>query len=239
MIFAMAMGNGESEGAGTTPSDAAGVRRGLRARLFAWSLGHADDAQRRLYADRKRALFARIEGRDGAPPVVAEIGAGTGLNARYLPRGARWVVVEPNVHLHGRIRAAARAHGLALDLSAGTADALPLADGAADAVVSTLVLCSVPDVGAALAEVRRVLRPGGRFVFVEHVAAEGGWRRRLQRAVRGPWGAVADGCRPDRETGRMIEAAGFASVAIERFRAPVAVVSPHVAGIATTGEGGG
>ncbi|WP_412069351.1 class I SAM-dependent methyltransferase [Rubrivirga sp. IMCC43871] len=206
----------------------------MRARLFAWSLSHADAAQRRLYAARKRPLFETIEGRDGAPPVVVEIGAGTGLNARHLPAGARWVVVEPNVHFHDDIRASAAAHGLALTLSAGTAEALPLAAGAADAVVSTLVLCSVADVDAALAEARRVLRPGGRFVFVEHVAApSGSMRRGWQRALRAPWGVVADGCRPDRETGRRIEAAGFASVALEPFDADLFLVSPHIAGVAT------
>lgn len=201
--------------------------------MFAWSLGHADAAQRRLYADRKRPLFEAIEGRDGAPPLVVEVGAGTGLNARYLPAGARWVVVEPNVHFHARIRAAAVAHGLALDLSAGTAEALPLADGTADAVVSTLVLCSVADVDAALAEARRVLRPGGRFVFVEHVTAPAGTARRWwQRALRAPWRAVADGCHPDRETGRRIEAAGFASVEMAPFEADLFLVSPHIAGVA-------
>ncbi|WP_412061510.1 class I SAM-dependent methyltransferase [Rubrivirga sp. IMCC45206] len=228
------MGEWVGEGDAITPAGPPGVRRGLRARLFAWSLGHADATQRRLYADRKRPLFARIEGRDGAPPVVVEIGAGTGLNAAYLPAGARWVVVEPNVHFHDRIRAAAAAHGLALDVHAGTADALPLADGAADAVVSTLVLCSVPDVDAALAEARRVLRPGGRFVFIEHVAAPAGTARRgWQRALRAPWRAVADGCHPDRETGRHIEAAGFASVALDPFDADLFLVSPHIAGTAT------
>ena len=197
-------------------------------------MAHADDAQRRLYGRRKRALFGRIAGRDGAPPVVVEIGAGSGLNAAYLPAGARWIVVEPNVHFHGRIREAAAAHGLGLDLAAGTAEALPLADGAADAVLSTLVLCSVDDVAQSLAEARRVLRPGGRFVFVEHVAAPpGSLRRRAQRAFRRPWGWFADGCRPDQETGRLIREAGFADVEMEAFRAGLGLVAPHVAGVAT------
>ncbi len=202
--------------------------------MFAWSLGHADGAQHQLYAERKRRLFRRIEGRDGRPPVVVEIGAGTGLNATFLPAGTRWVVVEPNVHFHGRIQRAADANGLDLDLRAGTAEHLPVADGEADAVVSTLVLCSVADVDRALAEIRRALRPRGRFVFVEHVVARPGTAlRRVQRAVRRPWGWVADGCRPDRDTGARIREAGFFDLEIERFQADLLVVTPHVAGVAT------
>ncbi len=200
-------------------------------------LARGDDLQHRVYGARKRRLFSQIEGRDGAPPVVVEVGAGTGLNAVYLPAGARWIAVEPNVHFHERIRAAAAAHGLDVEVRAGLAEALPVADGAADAVVSTLVLCSVDDVRQSLAEVRRVLRPGGRFVFVEHVAApEGTGLRRLQRLLRGPWGLVADGCRPDQDTERLLCGAGFASVEREAFRVPGALVAPHIAGVAIVGR---
>ncbi|PAP75555.1 class I SAM-dependent methyltransferase [Rubrivirga marina] len=197
-------------------------------------LANGDDAQHRLYGHRKRALFAEIDGRGGHPPTVVEIGAGTGLNARYLLPGAAWIVVEPNVHFHDHIRAEAEAHGLDLDLRVGTSENLPVADGEADAVVSTLVLCSVGDVRRSLAEARRALRPGGRFMFVEHVAAPAGSSlRRVQRLLRRPWGWVADGCRPDQDTELLIEAAGFSDVWIERFDADLGLVAPHVAGVAT------
>ena len=225
---------GGSEGTAATPAATGQVRSGLGARFFAWTLGHGDAAQHRLYGRRKRRLFSHIEGRGGTPPVVVEIGAGTGLNARYLPAGARWVVVEPNVHFREDLEREAAAYGLDLDLHVGGAEALPLADGAADAVVSTLVLCSVGDVGRSLAEARRVLRPGGRFVFVEHVAAPSGTALRgAQRLLRRPWGWVADGCRPDQETEPLVRAAGFREVDVERFRVPFALVAPHVAGVAT------
>ena len=166
---------------------------------------------------------------------MVEIGPGAGPNARWLAPGTRWVCVEPNVHFHPRLRRAARDWGLDLELVAGTAEALPMAAGAADAVVSTLVLCSVRDVPQALAEVRRVLRPGGRFVFVEHVAAPSGSSlRRLQTALRRPWGWVADGCRPDRQTEAAIRAAGFASVTVDAFRAPLGLAAPHIAGVAVS-----
>lgn len=208
------------------------VRRGLRARLFAWALAHSGDADRRLYGDRKRDLFARAVPSGGQ--MVVEIGAGAGPNAAYLPRGTRWLVAEPNVHFHPHLRRAARAHGLDLTLLAGDAERLPLPDASVDAVVTTLVLCSVPDPARALAEARRVLHPGGRLVFVEHVAAPDGSRlRRFQRLLRTPWGVVADGCRPDRDTEATLRAAGFAHLEVEGFRAPLGLVGPHIAGIAT------
>lgn len=223
---------GESERTGPTPDPDAEVRSGLRKRLFAWSLGHADATHQRVYGARTRRLLADVTGRDGAPPVVVEIGAGAGPNARYLPAGTRWIAVEPNVHFHARLREAAEAHGLDLTIHAGVAEALPVADGAADAVVSTLVLCSVDDVRQSLAEVRRVLRPGGRFVFVEHVAApEETALRVFQGLIRRPWGWIADGCRPDRETEQRIREAGFRDVSVERFRVALGPVAPHVAGV--------
>jgi len=114
---------------------------------------------------------------------------------------------------------------------------MEMPDASVDAVVSTLVLCSVDGHRDALAEILRVLRPGGRFVFIEHVGApEGTWLRRLQRWIRPLWKPVADGCRPDRDTGDRILEAGFERVEMDRFRLPLPVVSPHVAGTAWKAE---
>lgn len=206
----------------------AAPRRGPGARWLAFVLARSERADGRLYGARKRALLA------GLGRTVVEIGAGTGTSASYLDRGTRWRVVEPNGYVPADLKRAADRHGLALDLHAGTAEALPFPDASADAVVSTLVLCSVSDPARALAEVRRVLRPGGRFAFIEHVAAPSGSILHLaQRALRAPWGLVADGCRPDRETEALVRAAGFASVEVERFRLPLGLVAPHIAGSAT------
>ena len=211
-----------------TERGCAEVRRGPGKAFFAWLLAHGGGTDRRLYGERKRTLLS------GLGPTVVEIGAGAGPNAAYYAPGTRWLAVEPNAHFHPRLRRAAEAHGLELDVVPAVAERLPLPDGSADAVVSTLVLCSVGDPAAALAEARRVLRPGGRFVFIEHVAApEGSRRRAWQRRLRRPWGWVADGCRPDRDTETAIRAAGFARVELERFRVPGGLVAPHIAGVAT------
>jgi ubiquinone/menaquinone biosynthesis C-methylase UbiE len=214
---------------GPTSEVTPGVRRGLGAWWFAWLLSHGEGTDRSLYGERKRDLLGDLGG------TVVEIGPGAGVNLPYYGGDVRWIGVEPNVHFHPRLRRKAQRLGLDAAVHGGVAERLPLPDASADAVVSTLVLCSVDDPAAALAEVRRVLKPGGRFVFIEHVAAPGGsLLRRVQRWVRPAWGALADGCRPDRETGRVIASAGFAEVQIERFDAavPLPVVRPHIVGTA-------
>jgi ubiquinone/menaquinone biosynthesis C-methylase UbiE len=110
---------------------------------------------------------------------------------------------------------------------------LPLETGSVDFVVSTLVLCSVVDQGRAIREAIRVLKPGGRFIFIEHVAAPTGTLlRRIQSGIRPLWKEVCDGCRPDRATREALEASGFAALDIQEFSAPLPVVRPHIAGSA-------
>jgi ubiquinone/menaquinone biosynthesis C-methylase UbiE len=205
-----------------------GEGRGVRKRLFAAVLERGSRWHEPLVADRKRALLGDLSGD------VLEIGPGAGVNFAYLPRDVRWIGVEPNAYLRERLREEVARRGLSADLHAGTAERLPLPDRSVDAVVSTLVLCSVPDVDAVLGEVRRVLRPGGRFVFLEHVGAPPGtWLRAIQRLLRPIWRVVGDGCHPDRDTLDAIERAGFADLRAERFRVSAGLVSPHVAGVAT------
>lgn len=180
-----------------------------------------------LVAERKRRLFGGLTG------TVIEIGAGTGANLAFLAPGARWVGVEPNPAMRPYVERAARQSGAEAVLVEARAEALPFRDAVADAVISTLLLCSVEEPAAVLAEARRVLKPGGCFVFLEHVAAPPGTStRRRQRLVRPLWRLVADGCTPDRETWRWIERAGFARLEWERFTLPLPIAGPHIAGVA-------
>ena len=237
----------------------------LYQRYFAALMRLADGAQERHYGERKERLFDSIAPGDR----VVEIGPGTGVNLAHLPPGVRYVGVEPNPHMHAPLRRKADALDLAsVELHEARAEALPLPDEHADAVLSTLVLCSVDRPQQALAEVRRVLRPerqrgsalgvrperqrgadrssprggstlgvrpGGRFYFIEHVAAsEESTRRRVQRFIKPAWRPLADGCRPDQCTGALIERAGFAEVQIDRFPSGSVLnpIRPHVAGVA-------
>ena len=116
---------------------------------------------------------------------------------------------------------------------------LPFADESFDTVVSTLVLCTIPDPHAALTEIRRVLRPGGRVLFLEHVRGEGGvarWQDRIQPL----WSWLLAGCHPNRDTVSTIEAAGFRIEKVERFEPPMplSAFAPHVQGAASLVEGG-
>lgn len=205
--------------------------RELRRRLFARFYDRVQAAYDEHMGARKEALFADLSG------TVVEIGPGTGANLPHLPRDLRWIGIEPNFHMHARLRQRAAAAGIVAECRLASAQDLGLDDASVDVVLSTLVLCSVPDPAAVLAEVRRVLRPAGRFVFIEHVAApRGTLLRRLQRLVRPLWSFLADGCRPDRELGATIRAAGFRSLELEEFCVvrhwPLGLVGPHVAGVA-------
>src|SRR6185295_4957831 len=114
---------------------------------------------------------------------------------------------------HQRLLEEAARLGLGAEVRLGTAERLPFPDQSADAVVASLVLCTVRDPAAALREVRRMLRPGGRFVFIEHVGGEPGSRtHRAQRLVKPLWRVLGDGCHPDRDTEAAIREAGFARV---------------------------
>lgn len=187
-----------------------------------------DGYQHLLFGRRKRALFADLPGR------VVEIGPGTGANLRYYRPGTTVVAVEPNPHMHASLAAHARRRGVDLAVRARAADDTGLPDAGADAVVCTLVLCTVPDPAAAIAEIRRILRPGGRLVFLEHVHAAGPYGV-LQRVVARPWRWFFEGCDVRRDTETALAAAGFADLAVERYRAPSVFlpINPQIAGTAT------
>jgi SAM-dependent methyltransferase len=193
-----------------------------------WVLA-SDGPVDRYLARRKRALFAGLRGH------VIEIGPGEGASLRHLSAGVRWIGVEPDpVSRESALREARRV-GIAAMVLDGRAEALPVGDGSVDAVISTLVLCSVDDLGEALREVRRVLRPGGRFVFIEHVGATPGSRlRSLQERLAPWWLGVTGECRLARDTEAAISGAGFATVQVERFSMGPGMnpVSPGIAGVA-------
>ncbi len=164
-----------------------------------------------------------------------EIGSGTGANLRHYPPAVTEVVAtEPDPHMFKRLPKAAARAGVPVRLGQVGADRLPFRDSSVDTVVTTLVLCSVPDQAAALAEALRVLKPGGRLLFMEHVrsddpkiAAKQDKRERFHMRVAG-------GCHPNRDTLAAIGAAGFEVEQAERARFPgPKITRPHISGVAT------
>jgi SAM-dependent methyltransferase len=177
----------------------------------------------------KRRVFAEL------PDTVVELGSGVGANIRYLRPGSTLVAIEPNLPMHRRLRAAAERHGVRLDLRDRLAERTGLPDHSVDSVISSLVLCTVTDPVEVLAEVRRILRPGGTFRFVEHVAARTGTpTRTLQRALRRPWAWTFEGCSCERDLAGLLRAAGFARVDIEPYRlhTPFVPFNTQIAGVA-------
>lgn len=179
---------------------------------------------------RRRELLAGAHGR------VLEIGAGTGLNlALYTNAVDELVLTEPVAEMAARIRAKLdRGEGPArARIVAAPAEELPFADGEFDVVVSTLVLCTVGDPDAALAEVRRVLKPGGRLLFCEHVRSQGPRLARWQDRLERPWAAVGEGCHCNRDTLASIEAHfSLAGMRRERWRGVPPLVAPLIVGTA-------
>lgn len=150
---------------------------------------------------RQRAVL-QAEGR------VLEIGAGSGLNLPFYTRGVTGVLcLEP----HPRLLALARRQDAMVAWTAieGSADAIPLEDASVDTVVSTWTLCSIPNVGRALGEARRVLKPGGKLLFVEHGQAPDESVRRWQDRINPVWKRVAGGCHINRPIPQLVQSAGF------------------------------
>ncbi|HEX7659655.1 MAG TPA: methyltransferase domain-containing protein [Pseudonocardiaceae bacterium] len=178
----------------------------------------ADAGEHGEPAVRRDQLLAGLTGR------VVEIGAGSGTNFAHYPDTVTGVVaVEPEPYLRTWAEAAAERAPVPVSVVDGTADALPLTPASVDAGVVSLVLCSVPDQAAALAELFRVIRPGGELRFLEHVASDDPRWARRQRRLDPIWSAVSGGCHITRHTGESIEAAGFVVETRDEFQFPSGV----------------
>lgn len=189
----------------------AAVHHPLFARFYARVLVRSEPAEMRAHRDE---LLAGLSGR------VLELGAGAGTNFGHYPETVVEVVaVEPESYLREQAVAAAKDAKVPVTVLDGVADALPVEDASCDAVVACLVLCTVPDQARALAELRRVVKPGGELRFYEHVRAPEPRARRIQRAVdRTFWPRAFGGCHTHRDTVAAIAAAGFAVEQDRRLR---------------------
>lgn len=201
----------------------------VRSRLHAWFLAAIDGYTNRLLHAKKTELFGCLSG------TVVEIGPGVGANLTYFAGTGHVVGVEPNAHMRRLLKQRAARRGVDLELLPASAEATGLPDAYADFVVATLVLCTVEDPRNVLQEIRRILKPGGKFLFVEHVEApRGSMLRSLQKLLRHPWRYVFEGCCLDRDTASLIRANGFSSCEIARYRlkSPFVPVNEQIAGVA-------
>ena len=179
--------------------------------------------------DRRRELVA------GASGTTVEVGAGTGLNLDHYPDAVtELILTEPFEPMARRLRERAADEDRNVRVIEAPAERLPLEDASADTVVCTLVLCTVDDVPATLAEVARVLKPGGRLLFAEHVRSDDPALARWQDRLEVPWRLVGHGCRCNRDTVGAIEASPLAVESAELGRLPKAapIVRPLAVGSA-------
>ena len=173
----------------------------------------------------------------GAHGEVLEVGAGTGLNFGHYVAGqvTQVVATEPDPHMAKRARKAAAGAPVPIEVREASAEDLPFDAASFDTVVCTLVFCTIPNPGRAVGEIERVLKPGGKLLFLEHVRAEdpglAKWQDRLER----PWGVFGAGCHPNRDTLGLISASQLDVGEFRRDKLPKAppIVRPMVVGAAT------
>ncbi len=172
---------------------------------------------------------------------VVEIGAGTGVNLDlYGETVEDLTLVEPDPHMGAKLRErlASRTSGAPARLVTAPAESIPFEDDAFDTAVATLVLCTIPDPVAAIAELARVLKPGGRLLFIEHVRSDDPDRARWQDRLEKPWRFMADGCHCNRDTEAMLTASAFQVESLKHGKLPKSppIVRPLIRGAAVLAD---
>lgn len=199
-------------------------------RIFARIHAHNINRYNKYVDKEKLSLFSDLHGQ------VLEIGAGTGINIQYFPTDIDYIALEPNIEMHKYLNAEiSRKKFNSANISPAKAELLPFEKRKFDVVISTLVLCSVTNTDLVLQEIQRVLKPGGRFIFIEHIAAPHNiLLRKIQHLLKIPWKIVADGCNLEMDTAELIRSAKFDALQIKITNLPIfPLVSPHIFGTAS------
>jgi SAM-dependent methyltransferase len=201
----------------------------IRSTFTSWLLAAVEGTVEHHQGTARSALFGSARG------TVVDLGSGNGATFRHLPHDIELHAVEPNPRFHARLRRTAARQGRDVVVHTVPGEAIDLPDGTADTVVCSWVLCTVADPSVVLAEIRRILRPGGRLLVVEHVAAPAGTATAaVQRLLSRPWRWLFEGCNLRRDTETAIRDAGFRDVRLEvvTMRGPAIPMRPQLIGSA-------
>ncbi|WP_420320926.1 class I SAM-dependent methyltransferase [Flagellimonas sp.] len=183
-----------------------------------------------LFGKSKRMLFKNH------PKTVVEIGPGAGANMRYLKKGTKLIAIEPNIHMHKNLKKSARKYGINLEIKTIVGESIDLPDNSIDFVVCTLVMCTVSNPVKCIEQIKRILKPSGVFVFIEHVKAkENTLLEKIQNLTHKPWHWFFEGCNTNRDTKSLLESAGFSSLVLEEYSSysPFVPIIPQIRGQAT------
>ena len=220
-----------------------GIFKYISQRCFAVQMNYTLPKYNNAAMEYKQELFASLSDDKKEELTILEVGAGSGGNLNFYPKNIpiKVIAVEPNVHFQKYLqRNLARHENISLDryLVCPAENMKEVESNSLEIVISTIVMCSVQTQSAVLSEIKRVLKPGGKFYFMEHVAGEPGtWLFHLQNLLNTIWGLLFDGCNLNRNTSVAIDNAGFAQVKykrlmVEKLGAIFYVVQPHIAGYA-------
>lgn len=180
-----------------------------------------------LWGKSKKKLF------ENHPEIVVEIGPGAGANMRYLRKGTKLIAVEPNIYMHTNLQKSADKYGVELEIKTVLGESIDLPDGSCDFVVSTLVLCTVKDPIQCMNQIKRILKPKGTFVFIEHIKAkENTILSMIQNLLHRPWHWFFEGCNTNRDTKSLIESSGFSSLELKEYNlySPFIPITPQICG---------
>jgi len=200
--------------------------------INAWFFYTISGYMNMLWGKSKKRLF------QDHPETVVEIGPGAGANMRYLQKGTRLIAIEPNIHMHANLRKSAYKYGIQLEIKTIVGESIDLADNSCDFVVCTLVLCTVADPLLCIEQIKRILKPSGVFVFIEHVRAkENSILGFIQNLIHKPWHWFFEGCHTNRDTRSVLEASGFTTLEIESYNSysPFVPIIPQIRGRAIKG----
>jgi ubiquinone/menaquinone biosynthesis C-methylase UbiE len=201
----------------------------IRKKMFAWALCNSDETNHKIYGSYKDKLLSGLYGQ------VVEFGPGSGINFRYLSRNILWTGIEPNEAFHKNLLLKAQERGIMARLISNAGKKIPLPDNHADFILCTLVLCSVENPREVVNEMKRILKPGGRLIFIEHVAAPRKSQLRLLQNLVNPLNRfMADGCNCNRETWQFIQNGQFTfeEITHHRVKGTLPFHRPHIMGIA-------